>query len=192
MSNHLWRIYRYRNVLTDESYIGQTTKNVNERAKNGKGYSKGTKFRDAIDTYGWDTFEQSILRLCTTQEDADYWEKYFIDKYDAINNGYNIRLGDGGSCTLDKHWNHTEEARRKISESKVGEKNPFYGKKRPEHSERMKGMGNPIYGKTGEKAPSYGRTWWNNGTINIFININTTEVPDGFVKGKLQKRNSDI
>jgi group I intron endonuclease len=44
-----------------------------------------------------------------------------------------------------KHW--TEEIKEKMSEAKKGEKHPFYGKKRPEHSERMSGEKNPMFGK---------------------------------------------
>ena len=183
MEEHLWRVYRYRNVLTDESYIGQTTQNVSERARKGKHYKKGTKFRTAIDTYGWENFEQSILRLCTTQEDADYWEKFFIDKYDAINNGYNTCLGDGGNCILNKH--HTEEACKKISEKLSGENHPMYGRTgelAPCYG--RVGEKHPMYGKTGEKAPNYGKTWWNNGIISVMA----YECPEGYVPGRIYQR----
>lgn len=175
MSEHLWRIYRYYNPIEDKSYVGQTIKNVNVRAGRGKNYHKGTAFRDAIDKYGWDTFEQSILRLCVSKEEADYWEKYFIDKFDSINNGYNTYVGGSGSSMLGRH--QTDETRRKMSESLSGMHHTEETKHRMSES------------KIGERNPAYGRTWWNNGTINIYININTTEVPKGFVKGRLCKRN---
>jgi len=40
------------------------------------------------------------------------------------------------------------ETRKKIGDAKRGEKNHFFGKSRPEHSERMRGENNPMYGKT--------------------------------------------
>ena len=79
MINKIWRIYCYTNVVTCQKYIGQTVKNVNKRAESGTGYGEGTPFRNAIDEYGWDSFEQSILRLCTSQEDADYYENVATD-----------------------------------------------------------------------------------------------------------------
>lgn len=46
------------------------------------------------------------------------------------------------------------ETRRKLSESKKGEKNPFYGKKRPEHSEFMKTQ---FHHKKGEESAQFGK-----------------------------------
>jgi group I intron endonuclease len=55
--------------------------------------------------------------------------------------------------------NKTEEeklkTKRKMSESKLGENNPFYGKKRPEHSEFMKSA--EFNHKKGKESSSYGR-----------------------------------
>lgn len=192
MGEHLWRIYRYRNVLTDENYIGQTTKNVNDRAGNGYGYRKGSKFRTAIDRYGWDNFEQSILRLCISQEDANYWEKYFIDKFDSINNGYNSQDGGNGGCALGKHWNHTEEAHRKIADSmkevmknpevrqkmadsKKGDKNPM---KRPEVRKKLSDS------KKGKPGCNKGRKFFNNGVKNVMA----YECPEGYVPGRIYQR----
>ena len=38
---------------------------------------------------------------------------------------------------------NSEGAKRKMSEAKLGEKHPLFGKKRPEHSEKMRGEKNP-------------------------------------------------
>ena len=38
---------------------------------------------------------------------------------------------------------NSEEAKKKMSEAKLGEKHPMFGKKRPEHSEKMTGEKNP-------------------------------------------------
>ena len=63
-----------------------------------------------------------------------------------------------------------------------GENNPMYGKKCPEHSERMKGENNPMYGRTGENNPMYGRTGenssnWQGGITTIQKHLRTIIEP---------------
>lgn len=88
------KVYGWRNIHTDEWYIGQTSKRLKYRAgKDGSGYISSPKFDIAIKEWGWPSFEENILRLCTTREDADLWEKYYIQKYNSIERGYNIAQG---------------------------------------------------------------------------------------------------
>lgn len=91
------------------------------------------------------------------QESANQFEIDFIQKFDSIKNGYNLKLGgDGGK--------HSEETKAKMSlahkgskrsaqaclnmaAGKMGEKNPMFGKPHSEEhkrrlSENMKGMMN--------------------------------------------------
>ena len=79
-----YHIYCYTNQITGQKYVGQTTQSLNKRAEKGTLYRKGTPFREAIDKYGWLSFEQSILKICTSQEEADYYEKFFIEKYNTL------------------------------------------------------------------------------------------------------------
>lgn len=193
----IWRIYRYYNPIEDKSYVGQTSTNVNIRAgKNGYRYPKGFPFREAIDKYGWENFEQSILRLCTSQEEADQYERYFIEKYNTIfPNGYNMESGGkSGNSVNDiskqkmsdskkgdkSFWygqHHSEETKKKIAESLTGEKNPFYDK---HHSkETKKKMADAKKGNTYTK----GHKWFNNGVKNVM----SLECPEGFIPGRLKR-----
>ena len=47
----------------------------------------------------------------------------------------------------------------------------------------MVGEKNPMWGKRGEKSPMYKRKWVNNGVIERFV----SEIPDGYVLGRLKK-----
>jgi len=108
----IWRIYKYTNIVTGQSYIGLTTQNVNRRFGGGGAYKKNTPFRKAIDEYGPTSFEQSILRLCTTEEEAEEYERYFIEKFNTLYpNGYNVQLGGIHGTTM------SQELRKKISDS---------------------------------------------------------------------------
>lgn len=87
-------LYVYINAINGKCYVGQTWRTIEDRAgKNGIQYKRCKKFWRAICKYGWSAFKVQFLIFANTQECADYWEDYFIDKYDSIKNGYNIRNG---------------------------------------------------------------------------------------------------
>lgn len=193
----LYRIYRYRNIITGQSYIGQTSKNVNDRARKGKGYNKCPKFREAIDEYGWENFEQSILRLCTSQEEADQYEQYYIEKFNTVfPNGYNLYSGG-------HHYLCHNDVRQKISDSRKGEKNPLYGQHLTEETKKkmadshknfhhredskkkisLSRMGMQ-FSKTHRENISKshkGIYWWTDGTNNI---RSRTNPGDGWIRGR--------
>jgi hypothetical protein len=90
----------------------------------------------------------------------------------------------------------TDETKEKIRLSKLGEKNPFYGKThsndtRRKLSENAKGENNSFYGKkhTNESKKKQsqskmGHVWWNNGEIEK----KKVKCPgDGWVRGKIKK-----
>lgn len=154
-----WKIYKYTNKITGQCYIGQTSMEVHQRAgKNGSKY-RSAPFHNAIQQYGWNSFEQSVLKLCDTQEEADYYEKLFIEKYNTlVPNGYNILSGGKGvgrgGLTGENHpmygihrygsdnpmygKHHNQESNRKNSESHKGKPNVNKGKKTGPLSEETK------------------------------------------------------
>jgi len=74
-------------------------------------------------------------------------EVYYIDLFQSTTQGYNQTKGGAGVKDL------SESSRKKIAESKKGEKNPMYGKKwteekRQKMTEMMSGTNNPRYGVT--------------------------------------------
>lgn len=101
-------------------YVGQTWQTLKDRWDSGHGYKGCVYLEKAIKKYGKDAFYYEILTVCSTQETADYWETYFIDKYDSCNRkvGYNIMLGGMG------HGRIPDEVRAKISKTLTGRKIP--------------------------------------------------------------------
>lgn len=91
----MYIVYKYI-APNGKIYIGQTKNSLAQRAgKNGSKYKENIAFYRAILKYGWDFFEQNreILKQNLTQEEANYWECYYIDKYDSVRQGYNILSG---------------------------------------------------------------------------------------------------
>ena len=119
----------------------------------------------------------NILHDNLDEQTAYGLEIYYIWLYRDII-GYNmVNMNDGGEgqtlCgVLNPFYGkcHTEETREKIRQSRLGthhseetkrkvsENNAWKGKKRPEHSEKMKGKmigsNNPMYGKNGKDNPA--------------------------------------
>lgn len=93
---------------------------------------------------------------------------------------------------------HTEERKRAISIAKTGKKLTGLGLanlrkarelkrgiKRPDHSERMRGSGNPMFGKKRERTKgSTGMKWYNDGINSIMA----AACPEGFVPGRIYKK----
>jgi group I intron endonuclease len=92
----------HRNKVNNKVYIGQTCQELNDRWKNGNGYKKCRYFGPAIQKYGWDNFEHIVLQTNLTAEEADYFEKKYIQEYEAMNRekGYNLREGGQKGYTL--------------------------------------------------------------------------------------------
>lgn len=66
-----------------------------------------------MDKYGADTFSIENVGMASSQNNADYLEIHFIEYFDSIENGYNIK--EGGS-----NGKLNEESKRKISISNTG------------------------------------------------------------------------
>ena len=142
-------VYMIRNLVNDKVYIGQTWGSLQNRwVKHCDPKSGCIAIRNAIQLYGSDKFRIDLLTVSHTQDCADYWERYFIARYDSIRNGYNILQGGciGKSMAgVPKSKEHraklsvakkgrkrgkpvSEQGRRNLSLSKKGDKNPNYGK----------------------------------------------------------------
>lgn len=106
-------IYLIRNTLNAKVYIGQTWTTTERRWK--AGYHRQPHLWNAIQLYGRHSFYYEELLCCQTQNDADYYEKYFINLHRSSDRkfGYNIR--EGGS-----NGRMSDATKKKISASKKG------------------------------------------------------------------------
>ena len=103
-------VYCHTNKVNGKKYIGQTCDVIDRWRCNGKNYFSSLKFFNAIKKYGWDNFEHVILYENLTLEEANKVEAELIEKYNTIENGYNIKPG-GENSTM------SEESKKKMSET---------------------------------------------------------------------------
>lgn len=127
-------IYKATNKINGKSYIGQTIKKLSERKRGHKWHSKNnTKFHfyNALRKHGWENFSWKIIEQIPVEKLNDR-EVYFIEKYDTYDNGYNTTTGGNQQYTF------PEKVKNKIRLSKMGSKNPMYGKKHEsKHNEKI-------------------------------------------------------
>lgn len=102
MANN-YKIYMHKNKVNEKVYIGQTKQSLKSRWENGYGYRECPKFWNAIQKYGWDNFEHILIEDNLTLEEANKKEQYYIQKYDSVNNGYNISIGGGSHYGLGRN-----------------------------------------------------------------------------------------
>lgn len=88
------RVYLTVDLLNDKSYVGQTRRDDPEYL------GSGTYLLRAIRKYGKQNFTSCVLRTCATQQEADYWERFFIRflgtqdpnvGYNILDGGYQVR-----------------------------------------------------------------------------------------------------
>lgn len=94
----IFKIYCHINIKNNKKYYGQTHLNFETRWKNGRGYEHQS-FYKAIKKYGWNNFTHEKLMVGLYEDEADFWERYYIARDNTVNNGYNVAWGG-------KYYNH--------------------------------------------------------------------------------------
>lgn len=156
MENNNWIVYlhivpkKISNYEHDKYYVGITSqKKAEYRWKNGVGYKKNLYFYNAIQKYGWDNIEHEIVAENLTKEEAVNFEISLIKCLRSNNRmyGYNLTSGGDGSSG----YVFSEEQLHKMSVSKRGKNNPFYGKKHLDKTKKI--MSEKHYDCSGAKNP---------------------------------------
>lgn len=102
MKEKSYSVYMHINKVNNKKYIGATSIKPYRRWNNGNGY-KGQPFFNAIEKYGWDSFEHIIIANGLIKDDALKLEHELVEKYKTTNSeyGYNIVKGGHGSGIMD-------------------------------------------------------------------------------------------
>lgn len=113
-----YKVYVHINKLNGKRYYGITKQKVKKRWDNGHGYRHNKYFTNAIEKYGWNEgFEHIIVANGLLESEAKWLEIELIKKFNTINRNYGYNISPGGESN-----NHSEETKRKISESNKGRK----------------------------------------------------------------------
>ena len=150
-----YTVYQHRNLRNGKSYVGMTSQEPKERWDSGWGYKKNSRMWKDIQESDWNKdWEHNILGKFENEQDALKYESFLITLLDSVNNGYNISSYDSNHCK------HSEETRKKISESMTGEKNPWYGKHPTEETRKKMSDSKPKkpvlqFSKDGELIAEY-------------------------------------
>lgn len=134
-------IYKTTNLINEKIYIGK------DKHNNPKYLGSGLSLQNAIKKYGKDNFQKEILEYCNSEEHMAEREIIWIHKFNSTDRaiGYNMTDGgNGGNTRINYTDQQLIEYKSKISHGvRNSEKYSNYiknntGKKRPEHSKKMK------------------------------------------------------
>lgn len=124
-------IYITTNNINGKRYIGQ--KKMNRNWKNYLG--SGILLQKAFKKYGKENFTKVIIDFAYSKEELDLKESQYIEFFDAVNSNdyYNLQNG-GNTCSP------TEETKEKIRQAHIGlltgENHPMYGKQHTDESKK--------------------------------------------------------
>lgn len=100
-------IYKITNKYTGTSYIGKTIRTIEMRLQEHhrdcqKYENSNIPLYNAIQKYGWDSFNIEIIEQDIPNNQIDEKEQFYISFYDTYNNGYNATKGGDGGRTVSK------------------------------------------------------------------------------------------
>jgi group I intron endonuclease len=124
---------------TNKIYIGSSI-DIQKRIKHYNSISckRQTKLYNSIKKYGWEKHSLEILIECKASK-LYFFESYYGDLYNVLgSNGLNLILPKSNDIKIGV----SEETRIKMSKSKLGSKNTFFGKK---HSQETKNIISKIH-----------------------------------------------
>lgn len=138
-------IYKTTNLINGKIYVGQDSKN------NPNYLGSGMLLKQAINKYGINNFTKEILCSCSSKEELNEKEIFWINELSGITCGYNLTSGGSGG---DTYTNNPELENIKLKF--IGTKNPFFGKTHTEES------------KIKISENQKGRIAWNKGLTGVY------------------------
>ena len=134
------QLYKITNKLNGKYYIGVHTGDIFKDNY----WGSGTILKESISKHGKENFEREVIKQLNNKKDIYKLESQIVNE-DFVKNQqtYNVAVGGIGG-------NNGPIVNKKISDSMIGEKHMYYGKKRPNHSAWLN-ENPPFKGKTHSK-----------------------------------------
>jgi group I intron endonuclease len=135
-------IYQIQNLINGKVYIGSAIDLYAREYEHFRtlkiNIHHSYKLKNAVNKYGIENFEFSVIEYVDNIDNLIKTEQFYIDAFDAVNNGYNVCEKAGSTLG----FRHSGETKEKIRQARYlndysNDNNPFYGKK---HSEKTKNI----------------------------------------------------
>jgi group I intron endonuclease len=111
-------VYQTTNLVNGKIYVGVSN------GKNSSYIGSGLGIKRALKKYGFDNFKRETLFECDDGDEAYWLERIIVNKeFIKFHDCYNAQVGGSSG------YFHTEETRKKISESKIGKPRPPHVRK---------------------------------------------------------------
>ena len=199
-------VYKTINLVNGRYYIG---KHKQPSLEFDGYYGSSSAVNNAIAKYGDDSFIREIIEVYTNEDECYLAEGRILgDLWKSDTLCYNQQPGGKGFSSGENHYTqgngfskehkknlkvarngrapHSEETKRKMSESRTGSKRTDEQRKRM--SVAQSGPNNPMYGKKHDSAKRKeiskkmaGKQWFNNGSERT--KCMPGQEPNGFIKG---------
>ena len=152
-------IYMIENLINNKKYIGKRICRCD--IEHDKYLGSGKILKQAIQKYGKENFRKTILEICSTKDELNNKEKYWIKHFDACNSDlfYNIAEGgDGGNTFMYLPTEEQNRIRQIQSQYSSGENNPMYGKHHSQNTKEKIRIAQQKYLSSGKKWGKTGMT----------------------------------
>lgn len=113
----MYTVYLHENRINNKKYVGITCQIpwLKRAGLNGNGYRTCNRFWNAIQKYGWENFDHTVLATCDSQSEAMELEKHYIAEHKTTDDQYGYNIKTGG-----EHQIYPQEIRDHISQSRKG------------------------------------------------------------------------
>ena len=108
-------VYKTTNLINGKIYIGQHHSEIFDENY----YGSGVRFTNVFNKYGKDNFICELLEECSSEDELNEREQYWIEHFNATDRNIGYNLMSGGYKV--RGIKHSEETKQKISISKTGQ-----------------------------------------------------------------------